>query len=416
MKLNIKRTLPAFLLLLPLLFCSCANDSSSSNPAVAPAPTTGGSAGSTDIASKTLTGEEINKILLTNLGANSSAKYVKPSATAPESSVQTYTINTAINAVLYRSSTTIYYYAKGYTDSNKGIPLNSNCNNMFKSCKSLLTIDMTGFDTSNVTNMCSMIDGCDNLRSVDLSKFNTSKVTNMSWMFSGSKNIISLDLSSFDTRNVTDMSGMFCDTEAVEEINISSFDTSNVTTMNRMFNCMYKLRKLNISHFNTSKVTDMSNMFSNMYILENLNISNFDTRNVTDMSYMFAWNKKLASIDCSSFITSKVTNFGAMFAGMDLLTELDLSKFDFSKATILSMQSESDGTWFGMFYYSKKLSKIYVAQNTDLSGIKTSENLFESCYELVGGSGTNYDYIHKDSTYARVDGGTDKPGYFTVKN
>lgn len=394
------------------IFFSCANDSSSSTPAA----TTGGSTGSTDIASKTLTGEEINKILLTNLGANSTAKYVKPSATAPESSVQTYSINSAINAVLYRSSTTIYYYAKGYTDSNKGIPLNSNCCNMFKSCKSLLTIDLTGFDTSSVTNMGSMINECDNLKSVDLSKFNTSKVTNMTWMFSGSKSIVSLDLTSFDTRNVTDMSGMFCDLEAIEDINVSSFDTSNVTNMQKMFTCCYKLKVLNITNFNTSKVTDMSSMLSNMYALENLNINNFDTRNVTDMSSMFAWNKKLASIDCSSFITSKVTNFGAMFAGMDLLTELDLSKFDFSKATILSVQSESEGIWFGMFYYSKKLSKIYVAQNTDLSSIKTSENLFESCYELEGGSGTKYDYIHKDSTYACVDGGTDKPGYFTVKN
>ena len=44
----------------------------------------------------------------------------------------------------------------------------------------------------------------------------------------------SLDLSSFDTSNVTDMSWMF-EISAATSLDLSSFDTSNVTNMSWMF-------------------------------------------------------------------------------------------------------------------------------------------------------------------------------------
>ncbi len=50
-------------------------------------------------------------------------------------------------------------------------------------------------------NCCCLFYGL-NLQSLDLSSFNTENVTNMSYMFSFSK-IQTLDLSSFNTENVT---------------------------------------------------------------------------------------------------------------------------------------------------------------------------------------------------------------------
>jgi hypothetical protein len=41
--------------------------------------------------------------------------------------------------------------------------------------------------------------------------------------------------------------------------------------------------------------------------------------------------------------------------------------------------------------------------------------MFSGCYRLVGGAGTQYDVSHTDHTYARIDGGTANPGYFTAK-
>ena len=47
----------------------------------------------------------------------------------------------------------------------------------------LTTIDLSGFDTSNTTNMSHMFSGCVNLTTLNLNGINTSKVTNMSYMF-----------------------------------------------------------------------------------------------------------------------------------------------------------------------------------------------------------------------------------------
>ena len=55
----------------------------------------------------------------------------------------------------------------------------------------------------------------------------------MNSMFSYSK-VPALDLSGFDTSNVTDMSYMFAGSK-VTILDLSSFNTSNVTNMNAMF-------------------------------------------------------------------------------------------------------------------------------------------------------------------------------------
>ena len=50
---------------------------------------------------------------------------------------------------------------------------------MFWNCKKLENIDLSSFDTKNVTNMNGMFYGCKNLNRLDLSSFDTKNVTNM---------------------------------------------------------------------------------------------------------------------------------------------------------------------------------------------------------------------------------------------
>ena len=69
----------------------------------------------------------------------------------------------------------------------------------------------------------------------------------------------SLDLSSFNTSNVTDMRGMFENCKA-QSIDLSSFNTSNVTNMHRMFK-FCEAQSINLRSFNISNVTDTSDMF-----------------------------------------------------------------------------------------------------------------------------------------------------------
>ena len=56
---------------------------------------------------------------------------------------------------------------------------------IFIECTSLTSLDLSNFNTNNVTNMSRMFYNCYSLTSLNLSNFNTNNVTNMGWMFYG---------------------------------------------------------------------------------------------------------------------------------------------------------------------------------------------------------------------------------------
>jgi len=179
-------------------------------------------------------------------------------------------------------------------------------------------------------NYCCLFYGINNLESLNLSSFNTQNVTNMSYMFYNCKNLQKINLSSFNTQNVTDMNNMFYNCENLESLNLSSFNTQNVTNMSKMFSYCKKLKSLDLSSFNTQNVTDMNNMFSYCYNLESIDLSSFNTQNVTDMREMFSYCKNLQSINLSSFNTQKVTNMSSMFYYCSKIQNLDLSSFNYN--------------------------------------------------------------------------------------
>ena len=246
----------------------------------------------------------------------------------------------------------------------------TNMSDMFAGTK-VRTLNLSKFDTSKVTNMSGMFADT-SLTSLNVSNFNTSKVTDMSCMFVGGKFTI-LDLSNFDTSNVDNMGGMFIDSQ-VKTLDLSNFDTSNVTEMWRMFDGA-QATKIVLSSFNTSNVTNMYQMFSKSHV-NNLDLSNFNTSKVTDMNRMF-WSTYATTIDVSSFDTSKVTDMNSMFYGGD------------------------------------NLKTIYASSKFVTTAVSDSEVMFEGSTSLVGGAGTKYNSSYTDKTYARIDGGTSNPGYFT---
>ena len=68
-------------------------------------------------------------------------------------------------------------------------------NYMFYDCESLISLDLSEFNTQKVTNMESMFHFCKSLKSLNLSKFNTKNAINMRDMFRNCNSLISLDLS-----------------------------------------------------------------------------------------------------------------------------------------------------------------------------------------------------------------------------
>ena len=304
-----------------------------------------------------LSGPSINTILVQNNVQSIVTKFIH-SATPPETGIATYKLsadNSDVDVLAWLDGTTLKFYAEGYTDSNRKIPLNADSSQMFATCGNLTSIDFSVFDTSNVTNMCGMFFAC-NTTSLDLSSLNTSNVTDMSMMFYMCRNLTSLDLYNFNTTNVTDMSRMFC-------------ECSNLTS-------------LDLSSFNTTNVTDMHDMFFECSNLASLNLSSFDTSNVTNMSRMFCECSNLTSLDLSSFYTSNVTDI------------------------------------YQMFMKCSKIETIFASSNFVTTAATTHYNMFVFCNSLIGGAGTTYDDTNfiNDIIYARIDDPANgNPGYFTRK-
>ncbi|MDY6397135.1 MAG: leucine-rich repeat protein, partial [Treponema sp.] len=128
------------------------------------------------------------------------------------------------------SKTLFYYLKEGFV-----LKMPKKSEGFFAKLPYIKEIELSDFDTSNVTYMSWMFSGCSALESLDLSKFDTSNVTDMIWMFSGCSALESLDLSSFDTKKVTIMVGMFDSCSALKSLDLSSFDTKKVTDMSCMF-------------------------------------------------------------------------------------------------------------------------------------------------------------------------------------
>ncbi|MBR5420571.1 MAG: BspA family leucine-rich repeat surface protein [Lachnospiraceae bacterium] len=98
-----------------------------------------------------------------------------------------------------------------------------------------------------------------------------------------------LDLSKWETGNVTDMSKMFERCFYVKKLDVSSFDTSKVTTMEDMFvyfSDEYGYDTLDLKNFDVSHVTNMEDLFE-FADIRSLDIDSWKTPLVTDMKGMF---------------------------------------------------------------------------------------------------------------------------------
>ena len=367
--------------------------------------------------------------------ATSKIEHFKKSTVAPATSMNAVNIEDEasdyeIKLWFNPTDKTAYYYAE-----TEKVYLNNDSRGTFYLADNLTTLDLSNFDTSQVTDMSYMFYWMSRLTALDVSNFDTSKATNMNKMFSRTDKLITLDLSNFDTSQVTDMSYMFDDADNLTTLDLSNFDTSKVTNMDHMFSNTYNLTtldlsnfntskvtnmdsmfftsgltSLNLSSFNTSKVTNMDRMFSNTRKLITLDLSNFDTSKVTNMDSMF-FVSGLTSLNLSSFNTSKVTDMSYMFYDMRNLTSLDLSNFDTSNVTNMNSMFYLDG----MYISGDKLETIYVNNDFNTAKLTDTYQLFGNRKKLRGGNGS---YLTNPSTADKTWLRVDRPGvqgYFTRK-
>ena len=160
-----------------------------------------------------------------------------------------------------------------------------------------------------------------------------------------------------------------------------------------------------LANLPTEKVTDMSFMFDKCASLHTVDLSSFNTKNVTNMQGMFLRCTSLDVLDLSSFNTVNVTDMEGMFELCSSLKSLDLHGFNIAKVEDMRH----------MFAQCSSLETIYCNEDWSQSSVLTSSvSMFLDCMALEGGKGTQYDYFSPlDKTYARPDGGSANPGYFT---
>ena len=314
---------------------------------------------------------------------------------------------------------------------------------MFFGCSGLTSLDVSNFNTSNVTSTFSMFSYCSALTSLDVSNFNTSNVTLMTAMFAYCNALTSLDVSNFNTEKVKDMSYMFIACPGLTTIFCN--DTWNCESSEFMFyDCIslegaiaYDKSKTDVTYANPEAgyftkpvvlpyaVLSEDNKTLTFYydkykkIRGGMDIgpfNNFPDRgwnnqcsNITTVVFdeSFADYTELTSTDfwfyeCSALTTimgiehlntANVTNMNAMFSGCSRLKSLDVTNFNTDKVKDMGY----------MFGGCSGLKTIYC---NDAWNCESSESMFSGCTSLVGAIA--YNKSKTDVTYANPE-----TGYFT---
>ncbi|MCO6559211.1 MAG: BspA family leucine-rich repeat surface protein [Bifidobacterium sp.] len=124
------------------------------------------------------------------------------------------------------------------------------------------TIDVTNLNGSGNTDMFGMFWQDPNLTTITgLKNLDTSQVTDMGDTFNLS-NLTSLDVSGWDTHNVTDMHYVFDNNPNLKALDLNGWDTGSATSMNQMFPA--NLQALRLGKKTTLKNAAGNNAFTNM--------------------------------------------------------------------------------------------------------------------------------------------------------
>ena len=181
--------------------------------------------------------------------------------------------------------------------------------------------------------------GCTALTEVpSLGNWDVSSLTKIQYMFYQSPNITSIDVSGWDVSNVSIFSNMF--NTLVTEIgnlisigDISGWDVSNGTSFQNMFRGT-GITSIDISGWDLRGTTN-GNRFASGIFASCISLQSITARNIqlgNKINYMFQETQSLQSLDLTGADFSTVTETMFAFAGCDLPT-IDISGFGFGALT-----------------------------------------------------------------------------------
>ena len=324
-------------------------------------------------------------------------------------------------------------------------------NAMFLMCDKLQTINNLEYlNTENVTDMAGMFYGCSSLESLDLSHFDTKNVTGngMDGMFYECSSLKSLDVSSFEISDgLTDMKLMFYECSALETIYCAEgadWSTSGAYKSNMFYGCTSLSGKCGSKKFECDGENDVDGTYAKAYMGDDDEGGYFTAKyayavlsddgktltfrydaekalwqtevgedNVYDIPWadfntgwimkstittavfdksfdayhglkstcnMFMGLSGLKTINHLEYLhTENVTDMSQMFTDCSSLESLDLSNFDTKKVTCMD----------AMFYGCSSLTSLDVSK-FDTKDVTRMGNMFNGCYSLTSLDVSNF--------------------------
>ena len=282
--------------------------------------------------------------------------------------------------------------------------------NVFRGCNALTSvIGLNTWNTINITNMGYMFYGDKELTNIgDLGYWNTTNVLNMSDMFSGCNKLTSVDvLINWDISNVKNMDRMFADCKAIKTVIMTGRGIIKISTMDEMFLGCSNLTTVELAGFNTESLVKSNNMFAGCTLLNTLKLPNWNIKtnnmknviesikpsntvhldasnwNIQDTSIesLFEDCTRLGGIDVSNWDTTSVTNMSNTFKGCQTLANINgIQTWNTTNVALMN----------GMFENCRSLTRLDLSKfNT--SKVTESDNMFAGCISLTSINLSSFD-------------------------
>lgn len=177
----------------------------------------------------------------------------------------------------------------------------TNMSNLCYGCASLIKINLSNIDTSNITTMASMFNGCSKLEEIiGIENLNTENVTNFVQTFYRCSVLKELNLSNWKVQNLTSGIGsMFYLCKGLKKIDgISNWDVSNCTSFTEVFTACSKLQELDLSGWQNNIATNYTNFLSECTSLKKIDIRGLEFNNVTTTTQMLGTGNYAVPYDC----------------------------------------------------------------------------------------------------------------------
>lgn len=206
-----------------------------------------------------------------------------------------------------------YTYIDKIDANNLDVSNVTNGSYMFYGCANSTEIDVSQWDTSKIISFDKMFSNCKSLAFLDVNNWDMISGYSLSGMFSCS-GITDIDLSKWDTSNISNQSNLFYNCTKLKQIDLHTWNTQNVYNVSWMFSGTPKLTNLKgVENWNVENVKYIEYWFHDCGLYE-IKLPDLKKNDINSLQHMFSWANNITEIDLTKIDMSKVTDLNETFA------------------------------------------------------------------------------------------------------